>query len=426
MNFEDFKKRAGELKKDFQENVMPEIKEKTGKAKESVTDFVNDKLKNSSLTKESEEKPLDEEKINADEKNSADEKLTEEENTSESAEQVHEEVPERVEGTIVGSFRDRVGQVTRHIIPEKKNNPVKEAAGAVVPKVKEAAGVVVPKVKDAAEVVVPKVKDTAVRVGGKIKNVTENGAEKLKENAKNAAENVSFNAYRIKKETKKKIGNSIVDSLRDNLFPEGQDAPKKKADKGKKDNKDAGKAFAAITESNALMHAKTIISHRHLVIEHCIKAGIPLQGLTHDLSKFSPAEFMYGVKFFQGDRSPNEGEREDHGYSNAWMHHKGRNKHHFEYWLDYNIEANKAIPVKMPLKYVIEMFCDRVAAGKTYLKDKYTDKSPLEYFEKGRARRNIHPETSKFLEKLLRMLAVKGEDYTFMYIKWYMKHHEDY
>ena len=81
MNFEDFKKRAGELKKDFQENVMPEIKEKTGKAKESVTDFVNDKLKNSSLTKESEEKPLDEEKINADEKNSADEKLTEEENT---------------------------------------------------------------------------------------------------------------------------------------------------------------------------------------------------------------------------------------------------------------------------------------------------------------------------------------------------------
>ena len=90
------------------------------------------------------------------------------------------------------------------------------------------------------------------------------------------------------------------------------------------------------------------------------------------------------------------------------MHHKGRNKHHFEYWNDYNIEANKALPVKMPLKYVIEMFCDRVAASKVYLKDKYTCKSPYEYFDQGRSRRTIHQETSDFMEKLLKMLAEKA------------------
>ncbi|MBR4342722.1 MAG: catalase [Lachnospiraceae bacterium] len=168
------------------------------------------------------------------------------------------------------------------------------------------------------------------------------------------------------------------------------------------------------------------MAHRRMVLKHCIKAGIPLQGLVHDLSKYSPSEFYYGVKFFKGDRSPNEGEREDHGYSYAWMHHKGRNKHHFEYWNDYNIEANKALPVKMPLKYVIEMFCDRVAASKIYLKDNYTNLSPYEYFDKGRSRRTIHQETSDFLEKLLRMLAKKGENYTFLYIKWYMKHHDTY
>ena len=84
------------------------------------------------------------------------------------------------------------------------------------------------------------------------------------------------------------------------------------------------------------------------------------------------------------------------------------------------------MPVKMPLKYVIEMFCDRVAAGKIYKKNEYTDSSPYEYFDSGRSRRTLHPETSDFLEKLLKMLAEKGEDYTFTYIKWYLKHHKDY
>lgn len=164
-------------------------------------------------------------------------------------------------------------------------------------------------------------------------------------------------------------------------------------------------------------HFKTITEHRRQVIKNCYKSGILLQGLKHDLSKYSPTEFWVGTKFYTGRRSPNEGEREAYGFSEAWMHHKGRNKHHFEYWTDYNPSSKKMEAVKMPMRYVIEMFCDRVAASKTYLKSHYHNGAPLDYFLKGKASDRMHPETSAILEKLLRMLADEGEEKTFVYIR---------
>ena len=118
-------------------------------------------------------------------------------------------------------------------------------------------------------------------------------------------------------------------------------------------------------------HFRTITRHRHLVIRHCWKAGIFWQGLRHDLSKYSPTEFLPGARYYQGNRSPNEKEREVLGYSVAWMHHKGRNKHHFEYWNDYNPKEKRVMPVKMPARYLAEMFCDRLAASKVYAGDQY-------------------------------------------------------
>lgn len=167
----------------------------------------------------------------------------------------------------------------------------------------------------------------------------------------------------------------------------------------------------------ALLHFKTITKHRHKVIEHCAKAGILWQGLRHDLSKYTPAEFLPGARFCTGTRSPNEGEREAYGYSLAWMHHKGRNRHHFEYWTDYNPKTKHVEPVKMPLRFVVEMFCDRVAASKIYQGKNYKPDSALQYFLNGKLRRKIHPETSELLEKLLRMLPEKGEEETFRYIR---------
>lgn len=168
---------------------------------------------------------------------------------------------------------------------------------------------------------------------------------------------------------------------------------------------------------NAYHHLKTINMHRHLVFEHCVRAGIPLQGLVHDLSKYAPSEFLVGVKYYQGTRSPNVAERLDKGYSTAWMHHKGRNKHHFEYWFDNSTNSFEILPVEMPVRYVIEMFCDRVAASKVYKKDFYTDATPYAYYSAHDYSNIMHPNTNALLKKLLVMLAEQGEDKTFAYIR---------
>lgn len=164
-------------------------------------------------------------------------------------------------------------------------------------------------------------------------------------------------------------------------------------------------------------HFHTITKHRHKVIYHCFKTGIGWQGLFHDLSKYSPTEFIPGAKYYLGTRSPNERERELFGYSLAWMHHKGRNKHHFEYWVDINPTTKRYDPVPMPLRYITEMFCDRVAACKIYRGKNYADNSALDYFIRGNARTKMHPETADILEEWLTMLAERGERETFAYIK---------
>lgn len=168
---------------------------------------------------------------------------------------------------------------------------------------------------------------------------------------------------------------------------------------------------------NIKNHFKTITRHRHEVIKNCFRAGIGFQGLFHDLSKYSPTEFIPGVLFFSGDRSPNERERELYGYSTAWMHHKGRNKHHYEYWNDYNLKTRRVEGVKMPARYFVEMICDRIAASKIYYGDKYTNRSSYEYFLRKKDGMLINDETKKELEKVLKILANKGEKATFRYLR---------
>ncbi len=171
-----------------------------------------------------------------------------------------------------------------------------------------------------------------------------------------------------------------------------------------------------------LQHLCTINHHRNLVMKYCFRAGLYKQGLLHDLSKYSWVEFSVGAKYFQGDRSPNNAEREDKGYSLAWLHHKGRNKHHLEYWIDYCLNGEKAMDgTEMPLNYVVEMFCDRIAASKTYNKEKYQDGDPLDYFEASQEHYLLHANTKKIIYELLKMLKEEGENATFSYIKILLK-----
>ncbi|MCD8151697.1 MAG: DUF5662 family protein [Clostridiales bacterium] len=151
----------------------------------------------------------------------------------------------------------------------------------------------------------------------------------------------------------------------------------------------------------------------------CFRVGLYRQGLLHDLSKYSPAEFWVGVKYYRGNMSPNNIERKEKGYTSAWLHHKGRNKHHLEYWIDYGSKDSE-FPLegmRMPDKYVVEMFIDRMSASKNYQKEAYTDRSALDYYMKGKARHVLHPEVKELLERLLTMLAEEGEAATFAYIR---------
>lgn len=154
----------------------------------------------------------------------------------------------------------------------------------------------------------------------------------------------------------------------------------------------------------------------------CFQVGLIRQGLLHDLSKYSPTEFIVGCKYYQGNMSPNNAEREAVGYSSAWLHHKGRNKHHLEYWIDYGVPDKEGphkglCGMKIPVNYVVEMYIDRVAASKNYQKEKYRDDSALKYYMNGREFHMLHDDTRALLELLLEMLAKKGEKATNQFIR---------
>ena len=167
------------------------------------------------------------------------------------------------------------------------------------------------------------------------------------------------------------------------------------------------------------LHFKTITRHKLLVMKYCFRIGLYRQGLLHDLSKYSPAEFLVGCRYYQGTRSPNNAEREDIGVSTSWLHHKGRNRHHFEHWVEYSLDEEHVIMgAQMPRRYVAEMVMDRISASRNYLGDAYTDSQPLEYFLKSKDKLwFIHPRTKKELEGLLRILNDHGEEKLLRYIR---------
>lgn len=168
-------------------------------------------------------------------------------------------------------------------------------------------------------------------------------------------------------------------------------------------------------------HFKTITRHRHMVMGLCFRVGLYRRGLLHDLSKYAPAEFLPGAKYYQGNRSPNTAQRDVEGYSSAWMHHKGRNKHHFEYWTDLQKGSFGYQPVPMPFEFIVESVMDRIAASKIYKGINYYPGCELDYLEMSAEARLMHPETVTQLREILTMLRDRGEDETFRYLKKRLK-----
>ena len=152
---------------------------------------------------------------------------------------------------------------------------------------------------------------------------------------------------------------------------------------------------------------KTVMNHKRVVFRECKACGITWQGLIHDLSKFSHTEFASSARYFQGTRSPIDAEKEEIGYSSAWLHHKGQNKHHWEYWTDFG-KKGEVIAYKIPYKYVVEMICDWVGAGMVYSKGKWTQSEPLDYYNKVRDGRHFNKETEELILKFLNCIKENG------------------
>lgn len=146
-----------------------------------------------------------------------------------------------------------------------------------------------------------------------------------------------------------------------------------------------------------LGHLKTVIIHRFWVRHYCFKLGLIWQGLTHDLSKYSPIEFWESVKYYTGTHSPIDECKKHNRYSAAWLHHKGRNKHHYEYWIDNFSKGGEAI--EMPLKYKMEMFCDFCGAGRAYYGKDFTWDKEIEWWNKVKDERPMHPSDKYFIDE---------------------------
>lgn len=152
-----------------------------------------------------------------------------------------------------------------------------------------------------------------------------------------------------------------------------------------------------------IKHFKVITKHKIYVMIECFKRGLYWQGLIHDLSKYSLEEFIQSANYFQGTGTPINKIKAELGYSIAWLHHKGHNKHHWEYWTDFYEGEIKPIE-NIPKKYLLEMVCDMIGASKAYLKEKYNPKEPLKYFIDHKDNWLMTEENKLFIEKELEKL----------------------
>ena len=163
---------------------------------------------------------------------------------------------------------------------------------------------------------------------------------------------------------------------------------------------------------NILLHLVKILKHKYWVMYYCCFARLYWQGIVHDLSKFSPTEFLESVRYYNGYVSPIEARKKKWGYSKAWLHHRGRNKHHYEFWTD---NYDKGVTtIRMPYEYALEMVCDFLGAGRAYYGKDFTPKKELEYWEnkkKDSPDMKIHPDIKSFMDKMLNIFVEDGTPY---------------
>ena len=162
--------------------------------------------------------------------------------------------------------------------------------------------------------------------------------------------------------------------------------------------------MAKIKIKNIFLHFNKICKHKFWVGYYCFKMGIPWRGITHDLSKFSPVEFWEGVKYYQGTSSPIDACKADKGYSKAWLHHKGRNDHHYEYWEDNFDQGGKSL--QMPFPCVCELIADYLGAGRAYMGKNFSYEAEYEWWKNKMSKPlAMDPRTKYFINLILSELS---------------------
>ena len=181
-----------------------------------------------------------------------------------------------------------------------------------------------------------------------------------------------------------------------------------------------GYGLAKLVNSNVFKHLKTILTHKWWVFIYCCRCGLIWRGITHDLSKFSPTEFMESIKYYTGTRSPIDVCKEQNGYSKAWQHHKGRNTHHYEHWTD-NYDSGTT-PIQMPLEDAMEMICDYLGAARAYMGKNFTYEAEYEWWnlKKKPTANAMHPVIKRFITEVLYKL------YRHDHEKWYQRDYNQY
>ena len=167
----------------------------------------------------------------------------------------------------------------------------------------------------------------------------------------------------------------------------------------------------------AFKHFKKITKHKLLVCKYCFKFHLYKRGLLHDNSKYNIKEFYENIKYYNDNKSPIQICREQNGFSKAWLHHKGRNPHHWEYWVD--LSTNPLTLPIIPYEYQIEMLCDFIAAGQTYNKN-WSPKDEYRWWIDNRDKIIMNEVNKKFIDNYLFELT-KIDNYNIILNKKYAK-----
>lgn len=154
-----------------------------------------------------------------------------------------------------------------------------------------------------------------------------------------------------------------------------------------------------MTRMSNWRYLKYVLKHKWFVFVYCLRFGLIWRGITHDLSKFRPSEWgPYRDNFFSDkDMSEEESEKITADFQMAWHLHQQRNRHHWQYWTEYDGLGWSMKTFEMPRADMLEMVADWMGAGRAI-----TGKMDvLEWYEKNKDKMHFHSSTKRDVEALL-------------------------